>query len=315
MGGELFDQRLGSLAQTQHGVFTLAQVRALGGSRAVMRSRASSGRWLVAGPRTYVFPGTAIGWRQELMIGILANGPGAVASHRSAAALWAIPGFAEGGVELSRPRRATGRPPVGPVDRLHHPCELPGADVVVRHTIPLTRPARTLCDLAGVLPEAQVERALDNALAMRLVTLPTVEAVAKRLAAPGRPGWAVLQRLLAERLSGYVAPASELEARFIALLRAAALPSPVRQLAAGSRHSMAGRVDFAYPEEGLVIEVDGQRHHGQLLAFEEDRRRDAELTAGGWRVMRFTWRQVTREASWVARTVADALAVGSRAAG
>jgi very-short-patch-repair endonuclease len=50
----------------------------------------------------------------------------------------------------------------------------------------------------------------------------------------------------------------------------------------------------------LIVETDGHRHHGTRAAFERDRARDARLIAAGWRVVRFTERQVRDEADAVA---------------
>ncbi len=67
-------------------------------------------------------------------------------------------------------------------------------------------------------------------------------------------------------------------------------------------------VDFLWPAHRLIVEVDGWETHGTRTAFEDDRARDAWLTAQGYRVVRFTWRQVTREGPLVARTLRQLLA-------
>jgi very-short-patch-repair endonuclease len=78
-------------------------------------------------------------------------------------------------------------------------------------------------------------------------------------------------------------------------VRSAGLPEPVRQLDSGDAAGCIGRVDFAYPRLRLVIELDGRRHHSSKLDFESDRARDNRLVAAGWRVIRFTWHQVSAE--------------------
>jgi len=96
--------------------------------------------------------------------------------------------------------------------------------------------------------------------------------------------------ILGERDADYVPPASELEALFHELVRAAGLPEPVGQLDVGDGQGWIGRVDFAYPRIGLLIELDGGRFHSALLDREGDRRRDQRLLAGGWRhVVRLSW--------------------------
>lgn len=105
---------------------------------------------------------------------------------------------------------------------------------------------------------------------------------------------ALMARLLDERSDGYVAPASELEHRFLLLIRAAGLREPVRQLDVGDNAGWAGRVDYAYTDLRLLVELDSRRHHMSKLDFEADRARDNRRVAAGWRPVRFTWERVTR---------------------
>ncbi len=104
-----------------------------------------------------------------------------------------------------------------------------------------------------------------------------------------------MRELLAARGAGYVAPASELEARFIDLVRRAGLPEPRRQLPAGDERHLVGRVDCAYPRANLLVELDSRRHHTSLLDRDSDRARDNRLVVGGWRVVRFSWDDVVSE--------------------
>ena len=67
-------------------------------------------------------------------------------------------------------------------------------------------------------------------------------------------------------------------------------------------------VDFLWREQQLVVETDGYAFHSTRGSFERDRRKDQELQAAGWRVIRFTWRQVTGEPEAVIAALAVALA-------
>jgi hypothetical protein len=97
--------------------------------------------------------------------------------------------------------------------------------------IPTTGPARTLLDLAGVLPAQRVERVLDNCLSTSMTEVNALAALLDEVGRRGRPGTALLRRLVEERSDeGYVPPASELEARFLALVTSSGLPQPIRQL-------------------------------------------------------------------------------------
>jgi very-short-patch-repair endonuclease len=96
---------------------------------------------------------------------------------------------------------------------------------------------------------------------------------------------------------------SELERRAIDLLDAHGLPRP-----AVNAHRGPYEVDLSWPDRALVVELDGRATHATAAAFDRDRRRDVELQARGWRVLRFGWSHVVYEPRWVARHLADALA-------
>lgn len=95
---------------------------------------------------------------------------------------------------------------------------------------------------------------------------------------------------------------SEAERRFLALIRAARLPTPRTNVRVG-RHE----VDFVWPAERLIVEVDGFRYHGSRHAFERDRARDTDLAALGYTVVRVTWRQITEESHALIARIARAL--------
>jgi very-short-patch-repair endonuclease len=63
------------------------------------------------------------------------------------------------------------------------------------------------------------------------------------------------------------------------------------------------RVDFLFVASRLVVETDGYRYHRNRRAFERDRERDAILARAGYRTLRFTHRQLTREPAMVAETI------------
>lgn len=284
------DRLIAAVAEAQHGVFTREQAVAAGFSRSAILHRLSSGRWELVGPGLYRLPGTARTWEQRLSGLVLASGPVAGASHRSAAALLGIPGFERAGrVEAITPRPRRHR---DPDYRAHRWRVLHDHHLTVVDGIRTTRVPRTLIDLAGDLHPSRTERAVDNCLAARTATVGTLHSVFIELAQPGRKGIGVMRRLLDERSEGYVPPASELEACFIALLRRLGLPEPQRQVDVGGEDGWIGRVDFAYPDARLVIELDSRRHHTAKVDVEADAVRDARLRAAGWRVERFSWSDI-----------------------
>ncbi|HEX3622098.1 MAG TPA: DUF559 domain-containing protein [Acidimicrobiales bacterium] len=280
-------------AESQHGVITLARAAALAGRQAAA-AELRSARWSPMAMNVYRIRGAPRTWEQRLMALVLAAGPSAAASHRSAAALLGISGFDRSGApEVTTPRARRHRDPSTLVHRWR---PFPDHHLTVVDGIPTTRVARTLVDLAGVLHPGRTERAVDSCLGARMLTVASLHATFAELAGRGRKGVAVMRAILAERPEGYVAPESELEVRFLAVLDAAGLPAPVRQLDTGGPDGWIGRADYAYRAEGVRMEVDGRTHHTAKLDRDADERRDAALRAGGWRhIERFTWADVMVE--------------------
>jgi very-short-patch-repair endonuclease len=272
------------LAARQHGVVSIAQLRSLGLDGAAVRRRVVAARLHPVHRGIYAVGHAALSGRGRLLAAVLACGPDATLSHRSAAALWGVMPATGARVDVSTPRRGrTGSSGV----RLHRVRRLDPGDVGERDGIPATTVARTLVDLADVLNERRLRRVVHEAEVLRLLDVSAVDAALSR--ARGRRGVAALRRLL-----DVPAPPirSELEAAFLDLCRHAAVPMP----RVNARVRTAGRVvevDFLWPGHGLVVEADGAAVHRTRRAFEEDRRRDVELQLAGLRVARFTRRRIT----------------------
>jgi very-short-patch-repair endonuclease len=220
------------------------------------------------------------------MAAVLDAGPGAVASHEAACALWALPGFPPGPLDVSRPRTTTrARPKLGEV---HESRCLPASHCTEIDGIPVTGLARTLFDLAGApsMSTGRVERAVDNALARSRPLLLRLHAMLGELAVHGRPGIALMRDLLDVRPFGYVPPASGLEARALRLFEEAAIPTE-RQIDLGDEEFI-GRVDFRVVGTPIVVEIDSTLHHTSPSDRARDARRDARLLAAGHLVVRVT---------------------------
>ena len=171
--------------------------------------------------------------------------------------------------------------------------------------IPVTTPGRTLFDLAGMLPPARTERAVDNALARSPGLLRALHRLLPELAERGRGGITVMRALLDERPLGYIAPASGLEARAIRILDEAGIKTR-RQVDLGGDDWM-GRVDLLVEGTNVVIEVDSARFHTSRLDRERDARRDAQLAALGLEVVRVTEEDVWTAPADVERRVVTAV--------
>ena len=194
---------------------------------------------------------------------------------------------------------ASGQPRSRPGIRVRRATLAP-ADVTIREGLRITTPARTLLDLAAELDAARLERLVEEAQVLRLTTRRALEDQLAR--SDGRRG----VRALRAALRAYAEPAmtrSEAERLLLALIRRAGLPAPRTNVRIG-RHE----VDFHWPAQRLVIEVDGYAFHSSRRAFERDRLRDAELAAAGQRVMRVTWRQIAHEPEALLVRIVGALA-------
>ena len=292
------DLELERIAADQHSLLTRQQAANGGASGAAIRHRLSTGRLVVHRPGVYRLIGGPVNTRVDLMAAALAI-PGSVASVHAAAALVGIPGF-----EVTKTVTVEGTVlPRWPDVTVHRTLLLPLHHRVVRDHIPCTSVARTIFDLCGTVHARRAERAMDNALARRLVTLPALARVLEDLAEHGRGGTVLMRELLAERPFGYVAPESELEARFVELLNQHGLPQPTRQLNVGDVDAWIGRVDFVYRLQQIVIEVDGREGHSSLLDRTADAARDGRLAASGRVVLRFGWDDVCSRGALVAELI------------
>jgi very-short-patch-repair endonuclease len=268
------DRAVAAIAARRHGVVVQGELLRAGLGRGAVAHRVATGR-LTRLHRGVFLVGPLPGeWTREVAA-VLAIGPDAALSHRSAAALWGVRPRGDGPVDVIAARKARLRPGI----RVHRTARLPADDVWERRGIRVTSPVRTLLDLATVLPRLELERAVEQAEILRLLTRTQLEPRARGL----------LRRILADAHE----PAftrSEAEARLLALIRKARLPAPETNVRIGGYE-----VDFVWREQKLVVEVDGFAYHSTREAFERDRRKDADLQALGLRTTRVTFRQIATE--------------------
>ena len=258
-----------------------AQLSELGVERGAIRHRISAGRLRPVHRGVYAIVGRRLMTTHSRWIaGVLACGPEAFLSYRAGAALWAVRGGTR--IEVTVPRGRKARPGI----QLHY-ADLPADEVAVRHGIPVTSIARTLLDLSAVVQRAELRSAFRQAEQLRLTDRVGVQALIERY--PRKPGIRILKAVFQEAQAGLTIVKSDFEERFQAFLIDAALPKPhTNVLIEGFE------VDCAWPEERLIVELDSRAFHQDATAFEEDRARDRRLEAAGWRVVRVTWRQLTK---------------------
>lgn len=302
------DYAVRQLAARQYGLFTVAQVLALGGTREAIRQRRRRGLWEAVADGVYELPGASHVWRYRLQLALLVAGPGAVISNEAADALLGVPGFPEGPVDVLAPhgRKNHRLPGV----RFHESRALPAEHVRTIDGLAVTTIERTLFDNCGRISEKRADRAIENALARRLTTLEKLWATWADLAAPNRPGTQVMRKLLLKRGPGYVARESELEMRFSQLLDDNGMAQPDWQVDIGD-DDFIGRVDCLFRRVGLIVELDGRIGHVGPLDEARDAERDKRLRALGYRVRRFRWEDVVLRPKWVISELRKDLAVAA----
>ena len=224
------------------------------------------------------------------MAAVLAGGRGgALLGRRAAGALWRI--RASSALEIVQPRRArisgvsSIETPVAPDERTTH------------NGIPVTTVARTLLDLAAVLSRTQLERAIREAELQRLGDATSLAQLLERHR--GRRGAARLRAALDECRFDAVTT-SELEARFLELVAQAGLEPPLFNAPVRTRRRTYV-CDVVWRRQRVIVELDGRASHERAATFESDRARDRALQIEGWRVVRITWRQLTRTPREVVR--------------
>ncbi|MGH9281876.1 MAG: DUF559 domain-containing protein [Acidimicrobiales bacterium] len=292
------NESLDRVATAQLGLFTRHQALAVGLTARQIDHGANRRLWdrLYAG--VYRMAGVPPSELQALLAAVMAAGPGAVASHRSAAWLWDMGPFR---VDVSGPLQRSLGPSV-------HMYRRPAGDLqdTRRRGVPCTNPLRTVLDLAATGDEAAVEEALDRSIAAGLLSPAAVESELGRRSRQGRRGVQLLRACLEHRLDrGGTTRTSVLESAMNRLIVRFGLPAPERQ------HPLDGGryfLDYAWPAARVVVEVDGYRDHSSLAAFRSDRARQNALVLGGWTVLRFTWDEVRHRPASVATQILAALA-------
>jgi very-short-patch-repair endonuclease len=281
---------ISSLAGQQHGVVTSAQLVAAGWSKDQIAGRARAGS-LRAVHRGVYLAGPLETPHTAAMAAALATG--GLASHYPAAVLWEWRPPREGPVDVTLRAGGHSRPGI-----VVHRATLHPRDITRRHGIPVTSAARTLLDIAATEAAAELDRVLNEAGLQRRVTPHSLNEQLSRY--PRHRGTGALKEAIRTepRLTR-----SEAERRALDLIRKAGLPMPETNV------RIAGHeVDLLWREHKLVVEIDGYEFHSMRSSFERDRRRDQRLVAAGYRVIRVTWRQLTRQPEAVVATLATALA-------
>lgn len=282
--GDMGERELAAVAADQLGLVTRRQARDHL-TRKALESRLSTKRLETERRGVYRFPGTPPTRWQTLLAACLAAGPGAVASHRSAAELWSMPDVIAERLELTVPAPMWLRLPGV---QGHQSTVLPAAHCASRHGVPVTTPARTLADLSTTsIGVRLLARLVDDCLRRRLLMIDNLVEAYDMLHVPGRRALPRLKAVLDHRRAGYRPGDSEPERQVLGWLVDAGLPTPVQQHQVVAGHTVY-LLDLAYPQWRIGIEYDGWEWHGTRWAQDHDARRGNTLAAHGWTVLHAT---------------------------
>jgi hypothetical protein len=303
------DDQIEALATRQHSLVATWQLQNLGATGTEISRLRNSRHWRSVTRRVLAVAGASTSPDQELMAAVLDASPGAVLSHSSAAFLWGAPGWRPRPANVTRHRGISRRGTLGVT--VHEVIDLLPHHVRLIRGIPVTSPARTVFDVAGLEHTARTERLLDWCWSERLLDGRVLERTIDDLAQRGRAGSAVMRELVAIRGGGgYAPPASGLERRFEQVLVERGLPAMRRQVDSGGSE-WAGRVDFRDAHLPLVVEVHSERYHTALVDQVDDGRRLERLTRAGLEVVIVWDTEVWHEAATVAARVRDGRARAS----
>ena len=293
------------LAERQFGVISRPQAIRCGLTSSAIGRRVETGDWERLHQGVYRLGGSLRGIDQGIQAACLAAGRPVLASHTSAAHLLHLP-LEDPEVEVSI---AVGRGIALKGVRVHRTRSLPRTDTLVVRGIPTTSVARTLIDLASVLPREKLDDLLDHVLANRLIPIGYLR---KRLRAlgSGRDGAASLTALLRQRPTGRRPRQSDAERELLQALRAADVLLPSTQVPIRLQSGAVAYPDLCYPEQRLIVEVDSYLHHSSLAKWEEDHLRNQSLVALRWRILPVTASEIRRNPAATAEKVRSALGGG-----
>jgi len=277
-----FDRRLLEIAGAQHGLVARDQLLEYGTARQI-EYRLARGRIEHVYDGVYRVAGSPRTWHQRLLAVCLASSGANAVSFRAAARMWDLPGGFEM-LEVTAPRHR--RMQYDGV-RMHESFFLTDLDVTYLHGIPVTRPARVICDLGllvqrGEMRASELVLALQDALRRDLVDVRRVWREWERLGGAFRPGGLVIQELLESFVPPIRKTDSTPEVKLLMLLRAAGLPEPTPQFEVALAATRSVHLDFAWPELKVYCEFDPYKWHGGRDKYLRDSNRRLQLEHLGW---------------------------------
>jgi len=286
-----------------HGVLSLDELYGVGLSDAQIKRRFAAGLVERPYPRVYRLTAVPDSWHGNARaLALTAKG---VISHQAAAYLW---GFDEREPEVTRATIPYKRRTRLSTSLVHRSKQFDLIDEDLIDEIPVTGPARTVLDCAAVYSRNELEYLVDSVLRSKVLEWPDLYDVYVRHSAKGRNGTGKLRAFLDDRYGERRIPDSRWNRMVGRLLADAGLgqPSYEYEIRLPDGHFL-GRVDLAYPEQRLAIELDSVRYHLNHESFVKDPRRKNSLQLAGWAVLTFTWTDYADNPQQLIRTVRSML--------
>jgi very-short-patch-repair endonuclease len=300
------DDRLLQTFVKQHWLVSIDDITAAGGTPAHAAERVRAGRWERVDRGVYRLANAPMSWSAHHLAPILAariDGAEVRATHRSAAALHAIPGFGRGQPELATPRDYNLRR-VGV--RVRTSSDLDRCSTVVLDGVPTTDLRRTILDIGHRMTDKRLLRTIEWARRRHGVTWPMLISTLAHHARRGRSGVTRLRRVILANIDRDEVTDSDFELLFLGLLREHGLPDPVLHFRVMDGDRFVAEVDLAYPQYRIAIELDGIIHLEQEVR-ERDLPRQNDLVLLGWTVLRFSWPRMQSRPELVVAEVRHAL--------
>jgi very-short-patch-repair endonuclease len=298
---ELLDKRIAAAARKQHGYITRSQLLALGLGPSAIVYRVKIGRLIPVYAGVYAVGHVPLGAEARSHAAVLACGRGAVLSHGSAAGLWKYVKYWTPPPFEVTARSKRRRPGI----TVHRATTLTREDITCQLGVPVTSPARTVFDMTPRLTDnQQLGRFIRDARLTYTFHLGDLAELLDRH--PCHPATKRLRPFLGMTRGP---TRSEFEHAFVEFARQFGLPTPIT-----NTHLDGYEIDALFPNERVIVELDGAEFHLDRYAFERDRDRDAELLAAGWVTVRITWARLKEQPAREAARLRRILAARKRAA-
>jgi len=287
------DSGLRTLALIQGGMFTAEQALGRGVSRKQLKALVGRGLLDQPHPKVFGLPGAAhpfgAEWAAHLQI------PLSVVSHHSAGRVHRVEGTPGDIVSVTIPHgcRAEASGVV-----IHQSRDLPSRHVMEVDGLLVTRPYRTVVDLAPHLSRSRLNRVVDDVVTRRHGSLEGLGAVLAQVRRRGRAGGPRLELVLDDKAGAPIARTA-LEALLDSVLAPLGLPRPLAEHPLPSDGRMTGFVDRTFPEALLIVEADGRRWHARHEQMAKDRHRDREAARHGYLTVRVMYEELVADPAGV----------------